>query len=305
MNWTVNTLAMRKIVIAGGTGFVGQYLSERFQTLGYQVIVIGRRQGNILWTDRSGISDALENAEMLINLAGKSVNCRYNEKNKAEIFSSRTKTTTILGELIAGCTNPPKLWLNSSTATIYRHAEDRPMTESSGEIGTGFSVDVAKLWEKTFFDFKLEKTRQVALRMAIVLGEDGGVILPFKNLVRAGLGGIQGNGQQYFSWIHIEDLFQIILFLKDHADMDGVVNCAAPHPVTNKTFMVTFRQVMNCKIGLPSPKWLLEIGAAFIGTETELLLKSRWVLPEKLENSGFTFRFPSISSALQDILQRE
>ncbi|WP_367329931.1 TIGR01777 family oxidoreductase [Sphingobacterium multivorum] len=305
MNWTVNTLAMHKIVIAGGTGFVGQYLSERFQTLGYQVIVIGRRQGNILWTDRSGISDALENAEMLINLAGKSVNCRYNEKNKAEIFSSRTKTTTILGELIAGSTNPPKLWLNSSTATIYRHAEDRPMTESSGEIGTGFSVDVAKLWEKTFFDFKLEKTRQVALRMAIVLGADGGVILPFKNLVRAGLGGIQGNGQQYFSWIHIEDLFQIILFLKDHAHMDGVVNCAAPHPVTNKTFMATFRQVMNCKIGLPSPKWLLEIGAAFIGTETELLLKSRWVLPEKLENSGFTFRFPSISSALQDILQRE
>ncbi|MGE8427311.1 MAG: TIGR01777 family oxidoreductase [Sphingobacterium sp.] len=305
MNWTVNTLAMNKIVIAGGTGFVGQYLSERFQTLGHQVIIIGRRQGNIRWTDRSGISDALENAEILINLAGKSVNCRYNEKNKAEIFSSRTETTTVLGELIAGCTNPPKLWLNSSTATIYRHAEDRPMTESSGEIGTGFSVDVAKLWEKTFFDFKLEKTRQVALRMAIVLGADGGVILPFKNLVRAGLGGIQGNGQQYFSWIHIEDLFQIILFLKDHADMAGVVNCSAPHPVTNKTFMATFRQVMNRKIGLPSPKWLLEIGAALIGTETELLLKSRWVLPEKLENSGFTFRFPSISSALQDILQRE
>ena len=190
---------MDKIVIAGGTGFVGQYLSKRFQTLGFQVVVIGRRRGTIQWTDHSSISDALENAAILINLAGKSVNCRYTEKNKAEIFSSRTDTTSILGELIAGCTNPPKLWLNSSTATIYRHAEDRPMTESSGEIGTGFSVDVAMLWEKTFFDFKLPQTRQVALRMAIVLGPDGGVIHPFKNLVRFGLGGIQGNGRQYLA----------------------------------------------------------------------------------------------------------
>jgi len=294
---------MNKIVIAGGTGFVGQYLSQKFRALGQQVIIIGRQRADVLWTDRSGISDALENAEMLINLAGKSVNCRYNEKNKAEIFSSRTKTTTVLGELIAGCTNPPKLWLNSSTATIYRHAEDRPMTERSGDIGTGFSVDVAQLWEKTFFDFKLPQTRQVALRMAIVLGPDGGVIHPFKNLVRFGLGGIQGNGKQYFSWIHMEDLFQIILFLQSHGDMSGVINCAAPYPITNKTFMETFRQIMHRKIGLPSPKWLLEIGAALIGTETELLLKSRWVLPERLENNGYTFKYPTISAALQDILQ--
>ncbi|WP_293952876.1 MULTISPECIES: TIGR01777 family oxidoreductase [unclassified Sphingobacterium] len=294
---------MDKIVIAGGTGFVGQYLSKRFQTLGFQVVMIGRRRGTIQWDDHSSISEALENAAILINLAGKSVNCRYTKKNKAEIFSSRTATTTLLGELIAGCTNPPKLWLNSSTATIYRHAEDRPMTESSGEIGTGFSVDVAKLWEKTFFDFKLEKTRQVALRMAIVLGPDGGVILPFKNLVRAGLGGIQGNGQQYFSWIHIEDLFQIILFLQGRDDIDGIINCAAPNPIMNKTFMSIFRQVMNRKIGLPSPKWLLEIGAALIGTETELLLKSRWVLPERLDNNAYRFKFPTISTALEDILQ--
>ncbi len=294
---------MDKIVIAGGTGFVGQYLSKRFQTLGFQVVVIGRRRGTIQWDDHSSISEALENAAILINLAGKSVNCRYTKKNKAEIFSSRTATTTLLGELIAGCTNPPKLWLNSSTATIYRHAEDRPMTESSGEIGTGFSVDVATLWEKTFFDFKLEKTRQVALRMAIVLGPDGGVILPFKNLVRAGLGGIQGNGQQYFSWIHIEDLFQIILFLQGRDDIDGIINCAAPNPIMNKTFMSIFRQVMNRKIGLPSPKWLLEIGAALIGTETELLLKSRWVLPERLDNNAYRFKFPTISTALEDILQ--
>jgi len=295
---------MNKIVIAGGTGFVGQYLSQKFRALGHQVIIIGRQRADVLWSDRRGIAEALENADLLINLAGKSVNCRYNEKNKAEIFSSRTATTKILGEIISAANNPPKLWLNSSTATIYRHAEDRPMTESSGDIGTGFSVDVATLWEKTFFDFKLPQTRQVALRMAIVLGPDGGVIHPFKNLVRFGLGGIQGNGRQYFSWIHIEDLFQIIQFLQSHDDISGVINCAAPHPITNKTFMETFRQIMHRKIGLPSPKWLLEIGAALIGTETELLLKSRWVLPERLENNGYAFKYPTISAALQDILQR-
>ena len=296
---------MNKIVIAGGTGFVGQYLSQKFRALGQQVIIIGRQRTDVLWSDRRGIAEALENADLLINLAGKSVNCRYNEKNKAEIFSSRTATTKILGEIISAANNPPTLWLNSSTATIYRHAEDRPMTESSGDIGTGFSVDVATLWEKTFFDFKLPQTRQVALRMAIVLGADGGVIHPFKNLVRFGLGGIQGNGRQYFSWIHMEDLFQIILFLQSHDDISGVINCAAPHPITNKTFMETFRQIMHRKIGLPSPKWLLEIGAALIGTETELLLKSRWVLPERLENNGYTFKYPTISAALQDILQQD
>lgn len=296
---------MNKIVIAGGTGFVGQYLSQKFRALGQQVIIIGRQRTDVLWSDRRGIAEALENADLLINLAGKSVNCRYNEKNKAEIFSSRIATTKILGEIISAANKPPKLWLNSSTATIYRHAEDRPMTESSGDIGTGFSVDVATLWEKTFFDFKLPQTRQVALRMAIVLGADGGVIHPFKNLVRFGLGGIQGNGRQYFSWIHMEDLFQIILFLQSHDDISGVINCAAPHPITNKTFMETFRQIMHRKIGLPSPKWLLEIGAALIGTETELLLKSRWVLPERLENNGYTFKYPTISAALQDILQQD
>lgn len=293
---------MPKIVIAGGTGFVGQYLSKRFQIMGYQVILVGRQKGNIPWTDTDAISAALEHAEMLINLAGKSVNCRYNASNKAQIFSSRTETTSILGKAIENCSQPPTLWLNASTATIYRHAEDRPMTESSGEIGTGFSVEVAKKWEKTFFDFHLPHTRQVALRMAIVLGADGGVIQPFKNLVRFGLGGIQGNGDQYFSWIHIEDLFQIILFIQKHHEIDGVINCASPNPITNKTFMETFRSIMHRKIGLPSPKWLLEIGALLIGTETELLLKSRWVIPERLAGSGFGFQFPTIGKALDDIL---
>lgn len=295
----------KKIVIAGGTGFVGKYLTEQFRNSGYEVLIISRQDQTIKWDDSQGIINALENSKMLINLAGKSVDCRYNEKNKEEILRSRTETTKALGEAILKCENPPVLWINSSTATIYRHAEDRPMTESTGEIGKGFSVDVATSWEKVFFSFQLPKTRQVALRMAIVLGQNGGVMEPFKNLVRFGLGGQQGNGKQMFSWIHIEDLYKIILFFQSHKELSGIFNCSAPNPVENKILMNTLRQKMKTKIGLPSPAWLLQIGALIIKTETELVLKSRWVLPEKLIENGFTFQFPTLETALKDILRSE
>ena len=292
----------KKIVLAGGTGFDGKYLKTKFIELGYDVRIISRQNNSIPWTDSDSILEAIENSEMLINLAGKSVDCRYNKKNKEEILKSRTETTQLLGEILLKCKNPPELWINSSTATIYRHAQDRPMTESTGEIGSGFSVGVATQWEKVFFDFKLSKTRQVALRMAIVLGKDGGVMIPFKNLVRFGLGGKQGSGNQMFSWIHIEDLFGIIQFVQANKKMEGAYNCSAPNPVSNEILMRSLRQAMNIKFGLPSPKFLLEIGAFVIRTETELILKSRWVIPERLMKAGFQFRFSTIEEALRNIL---
>lgn len=292
-----------KIVIAGGTGFVGMYLQAKYQELGYEVIIISRNKPNIQWTDKTAVIQAIEGAELLINLAGKSVNCRYNETNKAEIFRSRTETTKQLGEAILACKNPPKLWINSSTATIYRHAEDRAMTESNGEIGSGFSVEVAKAWEKSFFDFSLPHTRQVALRMAIVLGKGGGVMIPFQNLVKFGLGGKQGSGKQMFSWIHIEDLFQMIAFIQANKHLQGVYNCSSPTPVTNAVLMETLRKTMKMPFGLPSPKFLLEIGAVFIKTETELVLKSRWVIPEKMLKDGFRFNYPKLKDALVEILK--
>ena len=295
----------KKIILAGGTGFIGNYLKDKFVTAGFQVEVISRQQGHIHWNNGEGIIEALNGAEMLINLAGKSVNCRYTEKNKAEIFSSRTGTTAALGNAILKCSAPPKLWLNSSTATIYRHAEDRPMTETGGETGSGFSVKVAKAWEKSFFDFPLPQTRQIAMRMAIVLGKDGGVIKPFTNLVKLGLGGKEGPGNQMFSWIHIEDVFEIIQFLSKNENISGIVNVAAPNPVTNKKLMQAFRKVLKMPVGFPAPKWLLKIGAVLIGTETELLLKSRWVLPERLLQSGYTFKFETIDETLRDILAAE
>ena len=293
---------MKKIVLAGGTGFIGEYFKKKLKELGYEVNIISRQMQHISWEDKDGIKEALEDAELLINLAGKSVNCRYNETNKNEIMNSRIRTTTLLGEAIQACENPPEIWMNSSTATIYRHAEDRPMTESTGEIGTGFSVDVATNWEQTFFSFDLPNTRQIALRIAIVLGKGGGVMTPYQNLVKFGLGGFQGTGNQMFSWIHIEDLFKIVLFLKEKEELTGVFNCSSPQPVSNRELMKELRKTLNVPFGLPSPKWMLEIGSLIIKTETELVLKSRWVHPERLEREGYTFTFETLEKALQDIL---
>lgn len=291
---------VKKAVIAGGTGFIGTYLQEKYERLGYRVYIISRQPAHIQWDDEQGMVDALDGAKLVINLAGKSVNCRYTEANKREIFNSRTETTETLGRMIEACSTAPKLWVNASTATIYRHAEDRPMTEGGGEIGRGFSVEVAKAWEDRFFSFQLSKTRQVALRIAIVLG-DGGVMEPYRKLVKYGLGGKQGNGRQMFSWIHIEDLYRMVRFVQHRDELAGVFNAAAPNPVTNKEWMKALRQSMNRRTGLPATKWMLETGAAALRTETELILKSRWVVPERLVREGFRFRYPALGNALADL----
>lgn len=292
---------LKRIVLAGGTGFIGQYFAAAFQQAGYTVFIIGRNPDNISWNDSAAIIHALEDSELLINLAGKSVNCRYTEENKKAILSSRTETTKALGEALLKCKNPPPLWINSSTATIYRHADDRPMTERTGEIGSGFSVGIAKAWEESFFAFNLPHTRQAALRIAIVLGKNGGVVPPLMNLVRLGLGGKQGSGKQKFSWVHIEDLFNMVRFVQTHTELAGAINCSSPNPVDNQTLMKTFRETMNIKIGIPSSTWMLKVGAFLIGTETELLLKSRWVLPERLLSCGFEFKYPLLKGALKDL----
>ncbi len=292
----------RKVVLAGGTGFIGQYLEKKFTAMNIDVQIISRQSPHIAWDDYQGIVQALDGAEMVINLAGKSVNCRYNEQNKREIMNSRVETTQTLGNAILDCEHPPAVWMNSSTATIYRHAEDRPMTETKGEIGTGFSVDVAKAWEEAFFAFNLPHTRQAALRIAIVLGPGGGVMTPFQNLVRFGLGGHQGSGKQMFSWIHVEDLFQIILFIQEWESLEGVFNCTSPNPVTNRELMATMRKVMHRKGGLPASTWMLNLGARIIRTEPELVLKSRWVIPNRLIKEGFMFKYGRLEKALQHIL---
>jgi len=320
------TLINKKIVIAGGTGFIGQALAGYFGREN-KIIVISRlsvnshnnnnKQALLLPAEGYNITyrrwdgqhlekhwtSELEGADIVINLAGKSVNCRYTEKNKGEIMDSRVNATNALGQAIRQCTVPPKMWINAGSATIYRHATDRPQDEETGEIENDFSVQVCKNWEASFNSQRTPFTRKLLLRMAITLG-NGAVMDAYYRLLRWGLGGRQGNGRQMYSWIHITDMARTIEWLYEHKDMEGTYNCAAPYPVTNDHFMKTLRGLTGNSFGLPAPAWLLKIGAWLIGTEAELLLKSRWVLPTKLLASGFTFRYNHVEEALTEITKK-
>ena len=301
----------KRIVIAAGTGFIGKSLAEYFGEDNDIVILTRKprpatgRISYVQWDARNTGNwiNALENADLLINLAGKSVNCRYNEQNKQEILSSRVYATAALGAAVSALKNPPKVWINAGSATIYRYAKDRPMNEFTGEIENDFSVQVCKQWEKTFNDITLPHTRKIILRIGITLGwQPGGVMQPYLNLVKLGLGGHQGNGQQMCTWIHITDVCRMMAWLYETKSLDGVFNCTAPNPVTNKIFMKSLRNSTGQPFGIPAPAPLLKIGAALIGTETELLLKSRWVLPSRALQEGFTFKYPLVKEAFSDIL---
>ncbi len=300
-----------KIIIAGGNGFLGKVLCNHFGETN-DIIVLSRGRTRVQdgiryenW-DAKNIGEwkpVLEKADVLINMVGRTVDCRYNEKNKKEILDSRIDSTTVLGNAIRQCQNPPKLWINSASATIYRHAEDREMDEDTGEIGSGFSVDVCKAWEKCFFDFQLQSTRQVAVRTSIVLGRTGGAIKPLINLARFGLGGKQGSGNQFFSWIHEEDFARAIEFIIDRESITGPINVVSPKPIRNKELMKLIRKSIRMPFGLPMPKCMLEFGARIIKTETELILKSRNVIPGKLNAKGFEYTFGTIEKALAEIVK--
>jgi uncharacterized protein len=314
----------RRVVLAGASGFLGSFLRREFEAEGYIVQAVGRSGPDARWGDADGIRRVVDGAELVVNLAGKSVNCRYTPSNRAEILRSRVETTQELARAIAAAGAPPALWINSSTATIYRHADDRPMTESAGEIGTGFSVQVARNWEREFFEPALPGTRRVAMRMAIVLG-DGSALKPLLMLARAGLGGPQFDGPwfatrarrragtfhryapthsgQRFSWVHIEDVLGVVRFVRDHPEIEGAVNVSSPNPEDNRSLMAILRRVTRRPIGLPAFRWMLEPAMFVLRTESELVLKSRWVLPQRLTEAGYVFRHPRLEPAIRDIVR--
>jgi uncharacterized protein (TIGR01777 family) len=300
----------KKIVIAAGTGFIGTGLVDYFGN-DNDIIILTRQpkadHGRVTYVkwDARTLGDwcrHLEKTDLLINLAGKSVNCRYTAENKQEIFDSRTNATAILGAAIRTLQQAPSLWINAASATIYRHAEDRPMDEFNGEIADDFSVQVCKRWEATFHDAEVPHTRKALLRIAVTIGHQGGVMEPYLNLIKFGLGGHQGSGKQRFSWVHIDDVCRMMAWLYEHPELDGAFNCSAPHPVSNKEFMRTLRKAGGHLFGLPAPAWMLRIGAQLIGTETELLLKSRWVLPTRALQAGFVFQYPKLQPAMENII---
>jgi len=297
---------MKTIIIAGGSGFLGQVLKNYFSKKDYLVKVLTRNpklENDIYWNtkDIGEWTKVLENTEALINLTGKSVDCRYTKKNRKLIYDSRIESTHLLGLAINLCENPPKVWMNSSTATIYRHSIDKEMTEEDGEIGDDFSMNIAKSWEKAFFSITNPKTRKIVLRTSIVLGKKGGAFIPLKNLTKIGLGGKQGSGNQKVSWIHEIDFAKAIEFLLENKNLKGIFNLSVPKPTNNKNLMQALRNVLDVPFGIPHPKPLLEFGAKLIGTETELLLKSRNVIPQRLLQNNYSFSFTKIETALQDL----
>ena len=309
----------RRIILAGGSGFLGEVLRRHFLRQGSEVLVLTRSPRAATSTGRTCFWDGrtlgnraceLEGVDVVINLAGYSVNCRYHARHRRLMMDSRLDSTRVLGEAIARCANPPKVWLNSSTATIYRHTFGPPWDEN-GEIGAtpqakdAFSIEIATAWEREFNAAQTPRTRKVTLRSAMVLGHGANSVLPaLCRLARFGLGGRMASGRQYVSWIHESDFCRAIDWLIDHEECNGPINLAAPNPVTNAEMMAMVRELCGVPFGLPAAAWMLEVGAFLLRTETELIIKSRRVIPGKLLAGGFRFRFPDLRAALSDLSKR-
>lgn len=310
----------QRIILAGGSGFLGGELAKHFTALGWEVVILTRSPKSrtdgvreVAW-DTKSLGDwtrEFESATAVLNLTGRSVDCRYNTKNRREIMDSRVHSTRVVGEAIAQCKTPPRVWLNSSTATLYQHTFGKPHDESSRDMDSAteakdaFSVEVAQAWERTLDEAKTPHTRKVALRTSMVLGLGSNSVFPvLRRLTKFGLGGRQGSGKQFVSWIHLEDFCRAVEWIIAHAELSGPINQCAPNPLPNVEMMKLFREVCGMPIGLPATEWMLEIGAFFLRTETELIFKSRRVVPGRLLESGFKFHFPVFRDALLDLEQR-
>jgi hypothetical protein len=308
-----------KIILAGGSGQVGTILARHFHQNEHRVVVLSRGLQQTPWRvvhwDGSTLGswrDELNDSDVLINLAGRSVNCRYTRKNRRAILDSRVLSTQVLHEAIATIEHPPAVWLNASTATIYRHSLDRPMDEATGELGGNeagapdtwnFSIQIAKAWENAFFSAPTPGIRKVALRSAMTFSADrGGVFDVFLNLVRRGLGGTTLPGTQFVSWIHEVDFIRSVEFLINRKELTGAVNLASPHPLPNREFLRILREAWGARFGLPTTGWMLELGTFLLRTESELVLKSRQVVPGRLLEAGFRFQYPAWPQAAQDLV---
>ncbi|EDY80563.1 conserved hypothetical protein TIGR01777 [Verrucomicrobiia bacterium DG1235] len=305
---------MKKIVLAGGSGFLGQVLARHFNEKGWDAVILTRgddpkfAEGRPVQWDGETIgpwTSELNEADVLVNLCGKSVNCRYRRRNREAILQSRIRPTRVLAKSLRELENPPSVWLNASSATIYRHSFDTPMDETDGELGHGFSVEICRAWEDAFFEAELPATRRIALRTSMVLGHGNNSVFPIlARIARCGMGGKLSHGNQMTSWIHERDFARAIEFAIDDEDIAGPLNLTAPAPVTNSVFMKTLRQSLRIPFGLPHIKPMLEIAAWIMRTETELTLKSRFAIPAKLLSHRFVFNYPFLDEAFENLTRR-
>ncbi len=296
-------------------------LARAFLSDGHDVTVLSRQPTpgachTALWNGKTlgPWAETFEGADVVINLAGKNVNCRYTPENKREIMRSRVDSTRVVGEAIAQCKRPPKLWLQSSTATIYAHRYDAPNGKITGIIGGNepdaprkwdYSVEVAKAWEAAVDEAKVPRTRTVQLRSAMIMSPDeGGIFATLLRLIQSGLGGKAGDGRQYVSWIHERDFVRALYWLIEHEELEGAINLSSPNPLPYADFMRQLRESAGVPIGLPATEWMLDIGTWLLRTETELVLKSRRVAPARLLESGFSFDYPKWSGAADNLCER-
>jgi uncharacterized protein (TIGR01777 family) len=309
-----------KIVIAGGTGQVGRILVRALQARGDDVVVLTRGGSSdarvVEWDGRTlgPWTKELDGADVVINLAGRSVNCRYTKANLKAMMDSRVESTRAIGLAIEKAARPPRVWLQMSTATIYAHRFDAPNDEATGRIGGDEpdvpsywkgSIEIGQAWERTLAEANTPQTRKIALRSAMVMSPDrGGIFDVLCGLTRAGLGGPIAGGHQFVSWIHDRDFARAIELLIAREDISGPVNLAAPSPIPQREFMAALRAAVGARVGLPATKWMAEVGAFFLRTDTELLLKSRRVVPGRLLEAGFTFDFPEWSVAARELVER-
>lgn len=307
-----------KIVIPGGTGQIGRVLAEALRARGDEVLVLGRGGGPgvVVWDGRTlgAWAKEIDGADAVVNLAGRSVNCRYDKDNLTEMLTSRIDSTRVVGRAIQAAARPPRVWLQASTATIYAHRFDAPNDEATGVMGGAepgvpgywrYSIEIARAWERELAAADTPRTRRVAMRMAIVLAPDrDGTFGILHRLARQGLGGAIAGGAQYFSWIHDRDLVRSVMWLLEREDVEGAVNVAAPEPLPQREFMRVLRDAAGVPFGLPATRWMLEIAALLRRTDPELLLKSRRVVPGRLLDAGFRFDFPSWPAAARDLVAR-
>ncbi|MFI5820121.1 DUF1731 domain-containing protein [Streptomyces rishiriensis] len=308
-----------KIVLPGGTGQVGTVLRRALTAAGHEVVVLSRRpagRGEIAWDGRTPgpWTEAVDGSDVVVNLAGRSVSCRYTPANLKEMMDSRVDSARVVGEAIAAAARPPRLWLQMSTATVYAHRFDAPNDEATGVIGGaepgvpaywGYSVDIARAWEREQERADTPLTRKAALRSAMVMSPDrGGVFDVLSRLARLGLGGPVAGGAQYVSWIHDHDFVRAVEFLIARDDLDGPVNLAAPSPLPHRAFMRALRGAWGVPAGLPATRWMAGLGAFALRSDTELLLKSRRVVPGRLLDAGFAFEHPEWPQAAADLVRR-
>ncbi|MEV4254740.1 TIGR01777 family oxidoreductase [Spirillospora sp. NPDC049652] len=308
-----------KVVIPGGSGQVGAILDRALTAAGHDVVVLTRRPSRpreVAWDGRTPgpWTDEIDGADVVVNLAGRSVSCRYTPANLQDMLDSRVRSTEAVGEAIAKAAAPPRLWLQASTATVYAHRFDAPNDEATGEIGGRepgvpryweYSVRIARNWEAAQSRADTPHTRRVALRAAMVMSPDkGGVFAHMLGMVRLGLGGPVAGGGQYVSWIHDRDFVRAVQFLIERDDLSGPVNLTSPNPLPYRDFMRHLRRAWGMPVGLPATAWMAELGALALRSDTELLLKSRRVTPGRLLDAGFTFDHAEWPVAAEDLVRR-